>query len=178
MIRAYRKGDSEGVHLMDPEASNRGDADTTSEVTVRTLVDRRRPGLRSIYYGMFQPRRRCVRREEDAANAFLDWHPRSLLIVAIGVLLLSLIDGLITVRLVGAGVEEINPLMAVLVDGSPAGFALAKWFLTACGVTALVVAAHARVFGKVVGASVLHAVLCGYTVLVLYGLLLATSVGA
>jgi hypothetical protein len=151
-------------------------AEPTSNETVRvTFVDRRKPSLRSIYHGMFQPRRRRVRREEDAENAFLDWHPPRLLWAASAVLLLSLLDGIFTVRLIGAGVQEINPLMDVLLKGDAAGFALAKWFLTALGVIALVAAAHAKVFGRFRGEAILLAMLAGYLLLVLYGFGLTMS---
>jgi hypothetical protein len=126
---------------------------------------------------MFRPRRRRVRRESDLENAFLDWHPQPLMLAAVAVLLLSVADGLLTVRLVSAGVHEINPLLSALVRGSPAGFALVKWLLTACGVIALVVAAHARIFRKLRGATVLYGVAAGYLVLVLYGLLLTVGAG-
>jgi len=163
---------------MDLEASRPSREEVGPDETARsrTLVDRRKPGLRSIYYGMFNPRRRRVRREDDEVHAFLDWHPRVLLAVATSVLLLSLADGLITVRLVSAGVQELNPLLAAFVHGSPAAFALVKWLLTACGVSALVIAAHARVFGRIKGATVLYGVSAAYLVLVAYGLLLAVSI--
>lgn len=132
------------------------------------VIDRRKPGLRSIVFGMFNPRRRQVRRDDDMADAFLDWHPKPLLVVATGLLILSVIDGLLTVRLVNAGVQEINPLLAALVHNNVAAFALVKWFMTACGVTALVVAAHARVFGRIRGATVLYACCAFYALLVLY----------
>jgi hypothetical protein len=164
-----------GSMSMDVEMAPPTDVDSTSELTVRVAVDRRKPSIKSVWYGMFRPRRRRIRRDEDAANAFLDWHPKHLLVTATAVLVLSLADGLVTVRLVSAGTQEINPLLAGLVHNSPAAFALVKWLLTACGVIALVVAAHARVFGRFRGATVLFAVLGGYALLVLYGLMLAVS---
>lgn len=142
------------------------------------LRERRKPTLRSIVYGMFNPRRRRVRRDEDWDNAFLDWHPRSLLVVATMILLLSVLDGLLTVKLVNAGAQEINPLLAVLVDHSAAWFALTKWLLTAIGVIGLVAAAHARVFGRIKAKTVLYGVMVGYTILVLYGYSLSQTIPA
>lgn len=161
---------------MDTKVTDRAHAEGDTTQTIRIRVDRRKPSLRSIYHGMFQPRRRQVRRQDDEPNAFLDWHPRSLLIASVAVLLLSLADGLISVRLVTAGAREINPLLALVVHDSPVAFALTKWLLTACGVVALVASAHARVFRTIKGAAVLHGVLAGYAVLVLYGLLLTVSI--
>ena len=131
--------------------------------------DRRTPSLRGIIYGMLHPRRQRIRREEDVDNAFLDFHPRHLLIVAIAILVLSLIDGILTVRLVNAGAQEINPVLAALVHGDSAWFALAKLTFTSLGVIVLVAAAHSRVFGKLRSVTVLYVFLVGYAILVLYG---------
>lgn len=162
---------------MQTTSSNTSGVDATAERREGYgLRERRKPSLRSIVYGMFNPRRRRIRREEDWDNAFLDWHPRSLLVVATTILLLSVLDGLLTVKLVNAGAQEINPLLAVLVDHSAAWFALIKWLLTAIGVIGLVAAAHARVFGRVKAKIVLYGVMVAYTVLVLYGYSLSQSV--
>lgn len=142
------------------------------------IKERRKPSLRSIFYGMINPRRRRVRRDDDWDNAFLDWHPRSLLFVATVILLLSVLDGLLTIKLVNAGAQEINPLLAVLVDHSTAWFALIKWLFTAIGVLVLVAAAHARIFGRIKAKTVLYAVMLGYATLVLYGYSLSTTIAS
>jgi hypothetical protein len=161
---------------MQTTSSNTSDADTASERRKEYgITERRKPSLRSIVYGMFNPRRRRVRRDEDWENAFLDWHPRSLLVVATTILLLSVLDGLLTVKLINAGAQEINPLLAVLVDHSAAWFALIKWLLTAVGVIGLV---EARVFGRIKAKTVLYGVMAAYAILVLYGYSLTQSIPA
>ena len=168
--RMQRELSTEGT-----DAVTRSEETQTAQSGTYRGPDRRKPSFRSILYGMFNPRRRRVGRSDDLKNAFLDWHPNRLLVVATAILILSVIDGLLTVRLVNAGVHEINPLLAGLVSNSAAGFAIVKWALSATGVIALVVAAHARVFGLVRGGALLYAVLVGYSMLVLYSLALVQS---
>jgi len=135
--------------------------------------DRRRTTLKSLIHGMFNPRRRRVRRDTDEANAFVDWHPRHLLVVAAIILGLSTLDGILTVHLMNIGAAEMNPLLASLVERDASQFAIIKWLLTACGVVALVITERACLFGRLRSRSILYGVLVGYVVLVLYSLSLA-----
>ncbi len=130
--------------------------------------DRRKPSLKSFIYGAFDPRRRRIRRAEDRDHTFLDWHPTHLLVVCAIILVLSLIDGLLTVHLVQNGAKELNPLMAYLISNDPILFALAKIVLTVVGVVALVLTAHMLIFRHVKASSVLYFFLFVHVVLVLY----------
>ncbi len=135
--------------------------------------DRRKPSLKSFIYGAFNPRRRRIRREEDRDHTFLDWHPTHLLVVCAIILVLSLLDGLLTVHLVQNGAKELNPLMAYLISNNPILFALAKIVLTVVGVVALVLTAHMQIFRYVKVSSVLYFFLFAHVVLVLYQATLA-----
>ncbi len=89
------------------------------------------------------------------------------------ILVLSLLDGLLTVHLVQNGAKELNPLMAYLLSNDPILFALAKITLTVVGVVALVVTAHMQIFRLVKASSVLYFFLFAHVVLVLYQAALA-----
>ncbi len=141
---------------------------------VRT--DRRKPSLRSFIYGAFNPRRRKFRREEDANHAFLDWHPRYLLIISTLVMLLSVIDGMFTVYLIGSGLQELNPVLAPLVHGDPVLFALIKIAFTAIGVVTLVITAHARLWRGIPVSRIFYLMLIGYSCVIVYELYLAQFV--
>ena len=130
--------------------------------------DRRKPSLKSFIYGAFNPRRRRIRREEDRDSAFIDWYPTHLLVVAGLIMLLSLADGLLTVRLLNAGATELNPLLAVLVHNDPLWFALGKVFLTAAGVVSLVIVSQARVLKKWPMTLMIYGLLFLYMALVAY----------
>jgi hypothetical protein len=139
-------------------------------------TDRRKPSLRSFIYGAFNPRRRKFRREEDANHTFLDWHPRHLLIIATLVMVLSVIDGMFTVYLIGAGLQELNPVLAPLVHGDPVAFALIKIAFTAIGVVTLVITAHARLWRGMKVSRIFYLMLIGYSCVIIYELYLAQFV--
>ncbi len=130
--------------------------------------DRRKPSFKSFVYGAFYPRRRRIRRDDDRDSSFIDWYPTHLLVVATLIMCLSVADGILTVHLVNAGAVELNPLLAVLVHNDPMSFALVKVFLTAIGVTCLVLVSQARLFRRWPMGWVIYGLLVSYTGLVMY----------
>ena len=140
--------------------------------TSETRTDRRKPSLRSFIYGAFNPRRRRIRREEDVNHAFIDWHPRHLLVVSTLIMLLSVVDGLFTTRLINAGLQELNPVLAPLIHGDPVIFALIKIAFTAIGVTALVITAQARIWGSFPVVRVFYGLFIAYACVIVYELYL------
>lgn len=139
-------------------------------------TDRRKPSFKSFVCGAFNPRRRKFRREEDANHTFLDWHPRYLLVIATLIMALSVVDGVFTVYLIGAGLQELNPVLAPLVHGDPVIFALIKIAFTAIGVVTLVVTAHARLWRGVPVSRIFSLMLVGYMCVIVYELYLAQFV--
>jgi hypothetical protein len=158
----------------DTQASDEATTQTATSYGPRT--DCRKPSLRSFIYGAFNPRRRQFRRQEDANYTFLDWHPRSLLVVSTLVMFLSVIDGIFTVYLIGSGLQEINPVLAPLIDGDPIVFALIKISLTAVGVVMLVLAAHARLWRGIPVSRAFYLMLIGYSCVIVYELYLTQFV--
>jgi hypothetical protein len=128
--------------------------------------------LWSLVYGNLRPRRRAPRRAGDRSRFVPDWHPPSLLYLVIAIMLLSAADAVLTLNLIALGAREVNPVMAGLVEGDPALFALAKMSLTGLGVTVLVVRAYTPLFGCIPVRWVLRILLLGYAVLVAYELAL------
>ena len=102
----------------------------------RCMEDRRFRVWWSVIYGSFNPRRRQPpRRLAESRFHSLDWHAAHLLAVAIGILLLSVADALMTVTLLSGGSDEVNPIMAAFIYKSIAVFAVVKMTLTGIGVT-------------------------------------------
>jgi hypothetical protein len=135
----------------------------------RERLDRRHRVWWSVVYGSFNPRRRRPsRRLLEARYHSLDWHDAHLLAVAIGILLLSAADALMTVRLLSVGADEVNPIMAAIVYGSAAVFATVKMTLTGLGVIVMVVLARYRFMRMVRVDVVMYAVLIVYTALLTY----------
>ncbi|HEX3846633.1 MAG TPA: DUF5658 family protein [Steroidobacteraceae bacterium] len=135
----------------------------------RTGADRRGRLWWSIWYGGFNPRRRSVpRRADESRFHALDWHSPHLLAVAIGIAVLSMVDGLLTLGLLQGGAQEENPIMAAVVYRSAAVFASVKMLLTGVGVILMVVLARYRFMRVLPVAWVLYGVLIAYGGLIGY----------
>ena len=109
----------------------------------RSGRDRRQrvfPPLRFLVAG---GRRRGVRRSQDLHRiVILDRYSPKLFISVVGILFLSLIDGLLTLYLIEHGSAEINPVMDFFLKKGPFIFAAAKYVLTSVAVVIFVVVAN------------------------------------
>jgi hypothetical protein len=134
----------------------------------REAPDRRRRLLHALFIGSITQRRRDHRRAAGSHPHPLDFHDARWLAVAIAILLLSVFDAFLTLRLLELGAVEVNPLMAMLLDGTSAGFAFWKVGLTAAGVVILTVMARLHVFGRLPVSAMLYLVLGLYAGLIGY----------
>jgi hypothetical protein len=140
----------------------------------RERSDRRRRIVWSVVYGSFNPRRRRPpRRLDDSRFHSLDWHSAHLLAVSIGILLLSVADAFMTVRLLAGGAVEVNPIMAAVVYRSATVFAAVKMALTGAGVVTMVLLARYRFLRLVRVDVVMYGVFVGYLTLLGYEFWLA-----
>jgi hypothetical protein len=84
--------------------------------------------------------RRSYRRKEDARKYFfVDLYSPLSVSVLVFTLTLSIVDAFLTMRLVGEDARELNPVMDFFLKLGPVQFTMAKWFLTALGLTALLI---------------------------------------
>src|SRR5262245_59061770 len=133
----------------------------------RTPVDRRALTLRTLLASGFSPRRRLGRRAGDHELP-VDFHDPRLLVPVITMLLLSITDAVLTLRLMSDGAQGTNPLLAFVLTEHPRLFATVKMSLTGLGTLLLVALARARAF-KIVRVSVfLYGLAAAYLVLVAY----------
>ena len=136
----------------------------------RARADRRLRVWWSVWYGSFNPRRRTParRRQDDSRFHSLDWHSSHLLAVAIGILLLSVLDAFLTMLLLQGGANEVNPVMAALIYRSVAMFAALKMGMTGLGVLLMVFLARYRFMRLMRVEWALYGVLFAYVSLVCY----------
>jgi len=135
----------------------------------RERADRRLRVWWSVVYGSFNPRRRAPQRRLNQLRYHsLDWHSSHLLAVAIGILLLSVVDAFLTVVLLQGGADEANPIMALFVYRSVAVFAAIKMALTSMGVVFMVFMARYRFMRRLPVGWVLYGVLIAYVSLIGY----------
>ena len=109
----------------------------------RSGRDRRRRVFPPLQYLVAGGRRRGVRRSEDLYRiVILDRYSPKLFISVVGILLLSLFDGLLTLYLIEHGSAEINPVMDYFLKKGPFIFAIAKYVLTSLAVVIFVIVAN------------------------------------
>ena len=95
--------------------------------------------------------------------------------MAIGILLLSVVDAFLTLVLLQGGADEVNPIMALFVYRSVAVFAALKMSLTSLGVVFMVFMARYRFMSRWPVGWVLYGVLIGYVSLIGYEIHLLKS---
>ena len=141
----------------------------------RRAADRRSMNLRGFLVGGFKPRRRQGRRLADR-HALVDWHEPHLLLAAILILLLSTLDAFFTLNILLMGGQELNPIMAWMLDRNLLLFTVVKMVLTGGGVIVLVATAKARIFNAMSVARVMHGFVAAYLLLVGYEWLILKGV--
>jgi hypothetical protein len=93
-------------------------------------------------------RRKSPRRDEERAGTyFVDQFHATTLAMVVGLLALTIADGVLTIELLDGNSEEVNPLMAHLLGRSHQAFLVGKYILTATGLPFLVVFKNYRLFG-------------------------------
>jgi len=129
--------------------------------------ERRHLTLHSFLKGGISPRRRGGRRA-DEQHLPIDWHEPYLLFLSMMILLLSVADAFLTITLIMAGAQEVNPLLAFVLDEHPELFAVLKMGLTGSGVLVLVAVARARLFQIMRVGLLLQCVFVAYVALIAY----------
>lgn len=104
----------------------------------RSGQDRRTHQFPKLKYLLFSGNRAQVRRKEDLHHTFyFDRYSSSLFAAIVAILLLSVLDALLTLHLIGRGSNEMNPIMSYFLEYGPFAFMGAKYFLTCFGVVIL-----------------------------------------
>ena len=132
------------------------------------MDDRRIFGWRTVFFGFIRSRRRVNRRESDSDVVFLDWHHPWLFFLAVGTMLLSCTDAVMTLMLIELGFYEANPIMASVMGQGTAAFAATKMALTGFGVLTLVFLAKAQFLDRFRAGLFLTAMFVAYACLVCY----------
>ena len=110
----------------------------SEEAEKRSGEDRRTRRFPRLKYLLFSGRRANVRRKEDLHHTFyFDRYSSHLFAAIVAILLLSVLDALLTLHLIGRGSTEMNPVMSYFLGFSPIAFMGAKYCLTCFGVVVL-----------------------------------------
>ena len=105
----------------------------------RSGKDRRKRSFYFLRRPLSPGRRRTLRRKSDRCRFFLfDYYSPKLLYAIVLVLLLSVVDALLTLVLIGEGAQELNPVMAYFLAFGPNIFLLVKYVITSVSVVIVV----------------------------------------
>ena len=136
----------------------------------REQADRRTYSMKTLYQCLLSPRRFNGRRRADRRFPVLDRFESGMAFLAIGLMILSIMDSVFTLTLIAHGGTEVNPFMNWLLQISIAAFVGVKMLLTAVPAVLLVATANLKVFGKFRARSILAAALGMYCGLIIYEL--------
>jgi hypothetical protein len=86
----------------------------------RTGIDRRKNSIPPLRYILFGGRRENIRRQSDSVRIpIMDKYRNDILIYSLLIVILTILDGYLTVYLTAKGAVLINPLMKGLLDTGP-----------------------------------------------------------
>ena len=107
--------------------------------------DRRKRKIPPLKYLLFGGQRKRIRRKEDEDKLIiLDIHGPRVFVLTVIILVLSIIDGLLTLNLMSRGAQEVNPVMVFLIDINPYIYFFMKCFLTIAAVIMLILLRNYR----------------------------------
>ncbi len=130
-----------------PEKDDRS-LEVSSQPGQRGSGDRRRVPTGPMDAFRVSGRRQRVRRGAEREGPFFtDRYDALTLAFIVGVLVLCIVDGVLTIELLGVNSEEANPVMRFLLDRGHLPFLVGKYAMTAAGLPFLVVYKNWPFFG-------------------------------
>jgi len=150
---------------------------SVSEITAynNRYRDRRQgtPFLCAFHLGLRNGRRKGERRIENKGKAvYVDSYPGYLMLCSIAILLLSIMDAFLTLKILAHGGEELNWFMAVLIDKGIEQFIVFKMALTSLALVILVIHNNYQITRFIRIRHIKYMILSGYSLLIGYELYL------
>ncbi|MEN6405217.1 MAG: DUF5658 family protein [Thermoguttaceae bacterium] len=134
---------------------------------------RRRPTSPWAAFWPFGHRMQNRRANDHRRPYFVDRFSSAMFVVVVMLLLATLLDGFLTLRLLEAGADEVNPVMDYLLDYGALPFLAGKYLLTVVGLPLLLIFKNHTLFGTPLRVAHLIPVVVGlYIVLLGYQLVL------
>ena len=151
-----------------------GDETAVAESAANREGAERRQGPRRTrphFFGSFRAwhggRRQSGRRLEDQA-VYVDRYERRLALLAIGIVILSLVDAGLTLLLMEQGAREVNVFMTLSMMAGSGWFLAVKLTATTAGVLALIVHQNFSFLQRVAIRDILLALVLAYVLLIVY----------
>ena len=132
--------------------------------------------MAGLRYTLFGGRRSGYRRAVDGQAGYVDRYDPSVYLVALGVLVLSCLDALMTLKLISHGAVEANPIMNYFLNQDVQLFIEVKILSTAFCLVLLVVHAQFHIFRTVKVTRILHGFFMMYLSLFIYEIFLLDGI--
>lgn len=146
-------------------------------VNRRNDTERRNYSLKTLLQCVSSPRRFNGRRRTDRRFPVMDRFESGMAFLAIGLVILSIMDSVFTLTLIQHGGSEVNPFMNWLLHISVGAFIGVKMLLTAIPAIILVATGNLKVFGgRFRARSILAAATGLYVGLIIYELGLLSTI--
>ncbi len=140
MINGLSSHEVPGKDVLAPERPD--------ELNLRSGGDRRRRPTGPLDALRLAGRRAIVRRAAEHQGVhFLDRFDAYILALIVSILGLTIVDGVLTVELLGVHCEEANPVMKYMLSHGRGAFFVVKYLLTALGLPFLLVFKNHLLFG-------------------------------
>ena len=115
-----------------------------------TCGERRSNQRKAALHSFYRNRRKQLRRDDDSLiGVYVDAHEPRLFYLAMSLMMLSVLDAFFTTLLIENGSEELNPVLAYLLDINLYTFLGVKFFITAFGIVFFILHKHHRLFNFV-----------------------------
>ncbi|MCH9697753.1 MAG: DUF5658 family protein [Gammaproteobacteria bacterium] len=156
---------------MDNNHNDKGKTmDMTSTVTERrNHPDRRKKIFRTMLGSLIECRRRDPQRIADQEHPYYtDYYESWLFGLTIAIVLLSVTDAMLTLRILAHGGVELNPVMDAILERGPIAFFVTKYSLTCIGLIMCVLHIRHHVLRLIPMRTVMLSLFGGYLILVAY----------
>lgn len=140
----------------------------------RSGIDRRARPTSPLSWSSLTGSRRYARRKADRnIHYYVDRYGLPSVFALFVTLIFSLADAFFTMRLIAAGAEELNPVMKFFLQFGPVPFVVAKYILTAAGLTWLLIHKEYPMFsGRITVKVFFLAIPVSYGLLLIYEIML------
>jgi hypothetical protein len=139
----------------------------------RYQLDRRVRTLSLINRIFHRGERTQHRRDSDHLQfKYFDRHEPHLVLISVVVILFSLLDAFLTLKILASGGTELNYFADILIGFGLYGFVFSKYLITAFGMIVLVLHKHYQVFFGFQVRHLIYGIVLFYTALIFYELLI------
>jgi len=139
--------------------------------------DRRSNRRKAAVHSFYRRRRSQIRREtDDTSRVYVDTHEAKIGYLALALMGLSIVDAFFTTVLLQNGSQELNPLLAYLIELDATLFLAIKFFITGASIVFFILHKHHKLFNLINCYQLLVLSVTVYSILVGYELLMVRHI--